>query len=106
MQVTGRTHDQGVGRYLFGVLPDSPNDLNANGAARNLEAALLRVRAGSLYRAHAGTEEAAADDGLPLRPKPVRIRRPQDPLTPKEINLRERLQIQPHPNTAIGSWTP
>lgn len=38
------------------------------------------------------SEEAAADDGLPLRPKPVRIRRPEDPLSPEEIDLRERLQ--------------
>lgn len=35
----------------------------------------------SLYQALAEAEEAAADDGLPLRPKPVRIRRPEDPLT-------------------------
>ncbi|WP_343235873.1 hypothetical protein [Streptomyces sp. SID10815] len=52
----------------------------------------------SLYRALAEAGEAAADDGLPLRPKPVHIRRPEDPLTPEEINLRERLQAQPHPN--------
>lgn len=31
---------------------------------------------------------------LPIRPKPVRIRRPDDPLTPEEMNLRERLQAQ------------
>ncbi|WP_327419592.1 hypothetical protein [Streptomyces sp. NBC_01233] len=30
----------------------------------------------SLHRALAEAEEAKADDGLPLRPKPVRIRRP------------------------------
>ncbi|WP_269323962.1 hypothetical protein [Streptosporangium roseum] len=41
------------------------------------------------------------DDGLPLRPKPVRIRRPGEPLTAAEIDLRERLQSQPHPNTEI-----
>ncbi|MFE5549795.1 hypothetical protein ACFQ71_39250 [Streptomyces sp. NPDC056534] len=35
---------------------------------------------------------------MPLRPKPARIRRPEDPLTPEEIELRERLQVQPHPN--------
>ncbi|GAA5074455.1 hypothetical protein [Streptomyces similanensis] len=52
----------------------------------------------SLYRALAEAEEAAADGGLPLRPEPVRIRRPEDRLTPEEINLRERLQAQPHPN--------
>ncbi|MFJ2217770.1 hypothetical protein ACIQVO_36890 [Streptomyces sp. NPDC101062] len=46
------------------------------------------------------------DDGLPLRPKPARIRRPKDPLTPEEIDLRERLQAQPHPNTEIRSQTP
>lgn len=53
----------------------------------------------SLYRALAEAE--ADDDGLPLRPKPVRIRRPEDPLTPAEIDLRERLQAQPHPNTEL-----
>ena len=52
----------------------------------------------SLYRAL--TEAAAVDDGLPLRPKPVRVRRPEDPLTPEGIELRERLQAQPHPNAA------
>lgn len=52
----------------------------------------------SLYRALAEAENAVADDDLPLRPKPVRIRRPEDPLTPEEIDLRERLQAQPHPN--------
>ncbi|WP_229898758.1 hypothetical protein [Streptomyces hiroshimensis] len=57
----------------------------------------------SLYRALADAEDAATDHGLPLRPKPVRIRRPEDPLTPEEIDLRERLQSQPHPNTEIHS---
>ncbi|GAA2626702.1 hypothetical protein GCM10009863_46960 [Streptomyces axinellae] len=52
----------------------------------------------SLYRALA--EAAAVDDGLPLRPKPVRARRPEDPLTPEEIELRERLQAQPQANAA------
>ncbi|WP_328436183.1 hypothetical protein [Streptomyces sp. NBC_00425] len=49
----------------------------------------------SLYRALAEAEEVAIDDGLPLRPKPVHIRRPEDPLTREEIDLRERLQAQP-----------
>jgi DNA invertase Pin-like site-specific DNA recombinase len=48
----------------------------------------------SLYRALAEAEQAAADDGLPIRPKPVRIRHPDDPLTPEEADLRERLQAQ------------
>ncbi|MFJ9943235.1 serine integrase family protein [Streptomyces erythrochromogenes] len=55
----------------------------------------------SLYRALAEAEQAAADDGLPPRPTPVRIRRPEDPLTPEEIDLRERLQAQPHPNAEL-----
>ncbi|MFJ6351001.1 hypothetical protein ACIQKB_16195 [Streptomyces sp. NPDC092046] len=55
----------------------------------------------SLYRTLEEAEEAAADDGLPLRPKPVRIRRPEDSLTPEEIDLRERLQAQPHPNAEL-----
>jgi hypothetical protein len=50
--------------------------------------------AASLYRALAEAEQAAADDGLPIRPKPVRIRHPDDPLTPEEADLRERLQAQ------------
>ncbi|WP_392751074.1 hypothetical protein [Streptomyces sp. LN590] len=41
------------------------------------------------------------DDGLPLRPKPVHIRRPEDPFTAEEIDLRERLQAQPHPNAEM-----
>jgi hypothetical protein len=57
----------------------------------------------SLYRALAEAEAAAADDGLPLRPKPVGIRRPEDPLTAEEIDLRERLQVQPHSNAKIRS---
>ncbi len=48
----------------------------------------------SLYRALAEAEQAAADDGLPIRPRPVRIRRPDDPLTPEEADLRERVQAQ------------
>ncbi|MGC5008753.1 recombinase family protein [Streptomyces sp. DT203] len=51
----------------------------------------------SHYRAFAEAEAAAVDDGLPRRPKPV-IRRPEDPLTAEEIDLRERLQAQPYPN--------
>ncbi|AQW48296.1 hypothetical protein SHXM_01759 [Streptomyces hygroscopicus] len=34
----------------------------------------------SLYRALAEAEAAAVDEGLPLRPKPVRIRQPGEPL--------------------------
>lgn len=41
------------------------------------------------------------DDGLPLQPKPVHIRRPEDPFTAEEIDLRERLQAQPHPNAEM-----
>ncbi|MFC5664347.1 recombinase family protein [Kitasatospora misakiensis] len=52
----------------------------------------------SLYRALADAEEAAAlaavDDSLPLRPKPAQIHQPGDPLTPEEIDLRERLVAQ------------
>lgn len=57
----------------------------------------------SLYRALAEAEAAAVDDGLPLMPTAVRIRRPEDPLTAQEIDLRERLQSQPHPNGEIRS---
>lgn len=52
----------------------------------------------SVYRALADAEEAAAlaaaVDGMPLRPKPARILRPDDPLTPEETDLRERLVAQ------------
>jgi hypothetical protein len=41
------------------------------------------------------------DDGLTLRPEPVHIRQPEDPLTAEEIDLRERLQAQPHPNAEM-----
>ncbi|WUX65388.1 recombinase family protein (plasmid) [Streptomyces sp. NBC_01431] len=52
----------------------------------------------SVYRALAEAEEAAnaaADDGLPLRPRPARIRQDDEPLTPEEIDLRRRLIAQP-----------
>jgi hypothetical protein len=48
----------------------------------------------SLYRALAEAEQAAADDDLPLRPKPARIRQADEPETPAEAALRERLQDQ------------
>ncbi|MGQ4412639.1 hypothetical protein ACN6K8_004817 [[Kitasatospora] papulosa] len=51
----------------------------------------------SLYRALAEAEATAADDSLPLRPTPVRSHRPEDPLTPEVIDLRDRLQAQPPP---------
>ncbi|MGW0582698.1 hypothetical protein ACWD25_43825, partial [Streptomyces sp. NPDC002920] len=55
----------------------------------------------SLYRALAEAEGTAVDDGLPLRPKPARIRRAEDPLAAEEIDLRDRLQFQPHPNAEM-----
>ncbi|MGW4837881.1 hypothetical protein [Streptomyces globisporus] len=44
-------------------------------------------------------------DRLPLRPKPVRSRRPEGPFTTAEIALRKRLQAQTqaHPKTEIRS---
>ncbi|MGW1616522.1 peptide deformylase [Streptomyces sp. NPDC002285] len=62
---------------------------------------LLYPSVASLYRALAEPEATAADDGLPLRPKPVRIRQPEDLLTAEEIDLRDRLQSQPHPNAEM-----
>ncbi|WP_416978933.1 hypothetical protein [Streptomyces sp. T028] len=55
----------------------------------------------SLYRALAEAETDTLDDGLPLRPKPARIRRLDDPLTPEEADLRQRLEAQvlPSPGT-------
>jgi serine phosphatase RsbU (regulator of sigma subunit) len=41
---SGRPREQLVGRYLFDVFPDNPNDPNATGM-RNLEASLYRVLA-------------------------------------------------------------
>lgn len=38
-----------------------------------------------------------------LAPKPTRIRQPEDPLTAEEVELRERLQVQPHPNAETRS---
>ncbi|MBV7674249.1 hypothetical protein STHAL_32915 [Streptomyces halstedii] len=52
----------------------------------------------SLYRAFTEAEAAVVDEGLPLRPTPVRIRRAGEPLAAEEIELRERLQAQPRPN--------
>ncbi|MCI2424040.1 recombinase family protein [Saccharopolyspora sp. K220] len=48
----------------------------------------------SLYRALAEAEEATSDGDLPTRPKPARIRRPGELLTPEETDLRQRLQNQ------------
>ncbi|MER6615938.1 hypothetical protein [Streptomyces xantholiticus] len=58
----------------------------------------------SLYRAlaEAEAEAAAVDEGLPLRPKPVRIRRPGEPLTAEEIELREGLQASPTRTPSCG----
>ncbi|MYT26993.1 PAS domain-containing protein, partial [Streptomyces sp. SID7760] len=39
---SGRTRDRLIGRYLFDVFPDNPNDPSANGI-RNLAASLQRV---------------------------------------------------------------
>ncbi|WSU66909.1 SpoIIE family protein phosphatase [Streptomyces sp. NBC_01102] len=44
LQMSGRTRDQLIGRYLFDVFPDNPNDPAATGM-RNLQASLLRVAA-------------------------------------------------------------
>ncbi|SDS89410.1 hypothetical protein SAMN05216371_0835 [Streptomyces sp. TLI_053] len=51
----------------------------------------------SVHRALAEAEEAAAaqaDDDPPLRPTPVRLHRPGDPLTAEDLQLRERLVAQ------------
>jgi hypothetical protein len=44
-------------------------------------------------------EADAAEEDLPPTPARARIQRPSDALTSQEIELRERLQAQPHPNT-------
>ncbi|WP_328681520.1 SpoIIE family protein phosphatase [Streptomyces sp. NBC_00322] len=44
LRVSGRSREQLVGRYLFDVFPDNPNNPAATGA-RNLQASLLRVLA-------------------------------------------------------------
>lgn len=41
-----------------------------------------------------GAGDGAADDGLPIRPKPARIRRPGDSLTSEEAGLHRRLEDQ------------
>ncbi|WP_230395568.1 recombinase family protein [Plantactinospora alkalitolerans] len=38
--------------------------------------------------------QVAGDDDLPLRPKPARIRQADEPETPEQAALRERLQDQ------------
>ncbi|MFJ1795169.1 SpoIIE family protein phosphatase [Kitasatospora griseola] len=42
VRMSGRTREQLVGKYLFDVFPDNPNDSGATGA-RNLRASLMRV---------------------------------------------------------------
>lgn len=42
LRMSGRTHEQVVGRFLFDVFPDNPNDPAATGM-RNLETSLRRV---------------------------------------------------------------
>jgi hypothetical protein len=49
-----------------------------------------------LYRALAEAEQTAADDGLPIRPKPVRIRHPDDPLTPRVRDERPGSRSMPN----------
>jgi serine phosphatase RsbU (regulator of sigma subunit) len=44
LRLSGRTREQVVGRFLFDVFPDNPNDSTATGM-RNLQASLLRVLA-------------------------------------------------------------
>ncbi|WP_329214615.1 SpoIIE family protein phosphatase [Streptomyces sp. NBC_01485] len=44
LRVTGRKREQMIGRHLFDVFPDNPNDQTASGM-RNLEASLRRVLA-------------------------------------------------------------
>ncbi|WP_329407543.1 SpoIIE family protein phosphatase [Streptomyces sp. NBC_00704] len=44
LRVTGRSREQMIGRHLFEVFPDNPDDGSANGM-RNLEASLRRVLA-------------------------------------------------------------
>ncbi|HET6358955.1 PP2C family protein-serine/threonine phosphatase [Streptomyces sp.] len=44
LRVSGRSREQLMGRYLFDVFPDNPNNPAATGA-RNLQASLLRVLA-------------------------------------------------------------
>lgn len=44
LRYSGRTREQLIGRYLFDVFPDNPNDPKATGV-RNLEASLRRVLA-------------------------------------------------------------
>ncbi|WP_339131859.1 hypothetical protein WJM95_23985 [Streptomyces sp. f51] len=65
-----------------------PITKTAKSAAKNPSAA-------SLQRVPAETETAAVDDGRQLRPKPVRIRRPEDLLILEEADFREDLQTQP-----------
>lgn len=62
-----------------------------------VEGALIRLKVDHLPR------DRAAPPVWPMRPKPVRIRRAEDPLTAEEIELRERLQSQPHPNAESRS---
>lgn len=55
--------------------------------------------------AHADFADLQDVDDTP-RPRRVRIRRPDDPLTPEEADLRQRLQTQPHPNSETATQEP
>ena len=49
---------------------------------------------GNRHRAFVEAGQAAPDDAVALRSKPARIRRDNEPETPAEVALRERLQEQ------------
>ncbi|MGO9077681.1 MAG: recombinase family protein [Streptosporangiaceae bacterium] len=59
----------------------------------------------AVAQAHADFADLRDADDIP-RPRRVRIRRPDDPLTAEEADLRQRLQTQPHPNAETSTHEP
>jgi hypothetical protein len=59
----------------------------------------------AVAQAHADFADLRDADDIP-RPRRVRFRRPDDPLTAEEADLRQRLQTQPHPNAETSTREP
>ncbi|MFD9421999.1 MULTISPECIES: hypothetical protein [unclassified Streptomyces] len=59
----------------------------------------------AVAQAHADFADLQDVDDI-RRPRRFRIRRPGDPPTADEVDLRRRLQTQPHPSSEIATQAP